>query len=71
MLLYQEFQALIEKHLEAFLKEKGIAVDEFFQMCQRRSDRSEVSPFVQWMVATTTYEQFWRTMTEEKEQRKG
>ena len=69
MVLYTTFQDMVESHVQVFLKEKGMSAEEFAAVCESEQEREggDSHPFVLWMLASTSYEQFWKMMVEEKE----
>eukprot|EP01064_Diplonema_japonicum_P035600 TRINITY_DN7775_c0_g1_i1.p2 TRINITY_DN7775_c0_g1~~TRINITY_DN7775_c0_g1_i1.p2 ORF type:complete len:115 (+),score=26.60 TRINITY_DN7775_c0_g1_i1:87-431(+) len=60
--LYTEYKDMVENAIEAYLKSKGVDAGAFYEHCKSADD----SAILQWVLAATEYEAFWRTMVEEK-----
>uniref|UniRef100_A0A7S2V171 Cilia- and flagella-associated protein 36 n=1 Tax=Fibrocapsa japonica TaxID=94617 RepID=A0A7S2V171_9STRA len=68
--LYQQFQALYEKHLEAFIVEQGSSVMEFYQQLKKATDEDQTSAialFGQILTATCDFDIFMLMMKEARE----
>eukprot|EP00756_Hemistasia_phaeocysticola_P003455 Hpha_TRINITY_DN12251_c0_g1::TRINITY_DN12251_c0_g1_i1::g.17159::m.17159 len=75
MELFQSFQEILEGELEGWLKEKGIATDEFYEQCRIAQEKSEKDPdgeeagnvgILQWILSLTDYPMFYQMMIDAK-----
>eukprot|EP01006_Ploeotia_vitrea_P046836 TRINITY_DN67065_c12_g1_i1.p2 TRINITY_DN67065_c12_g1~~TRINITY_DN67065_c12_g1_i1.p2 ORF type:complete len:119 (-),score=34.81 TRINITY_DN67065_c12_g1_i1:127-483(-) len=69
--IYNKFQELFQSLIEAFLKEKGVTVEQFAKLCEDETKKKEGNTFWHWLVATTDYSVFLTVMQDAKKKKLG
>eukprot|EP01063_Lacrimia_lanifica_P020095 TRINITY_DN27451_c0_g1_i1.p1 TRINITY_DN27451_c0_g1~~TRINITY_DN27451_c0_g1_i1.p1 ORF type:complete len:122 (+),score=55.11 TRINITY_DN27451_c0_g1_i1:57-422(+) len=64
--LFLQYKEILEDELEKYLAHEEVSVDEFYKMCALASEDDHASSIIGWILASTEYDSFYRSMLDEK-----
>ena len=65
-MMFKEYSEMVEKALEGFLKKENINEDTFYQACQFAKDENLPCNFLDYVVSSLEYEDFYFLMSDYK-----